>query len=583
MKVLIFATAYNGICQRVHKELVQDGHIVDIELSADHDQMFKSYCRFRPSIIVCPFLKHRIPDAIWRAVPCLVMHPGVAGDQGPSSLDWAITNEKPYWGATLLQANDEYDAGAIWDTVNFETRKTSKSSTYRREVTRVGAQMIRNAIRKFDMDNGYNGLSRSELNRIEHEWRPLMKQPDRAIDWQRDSGELIAKKINAADSFPGVLDRIYTTPVYLYGARYEARSDIEAEPGMIVGHKDEAIARACKGGVVWIRQLRKSSPDHKLTDPDNPYFKLPALRALNTQIAKGSQLSPLDSDIQGDIRVEIKNETAYLYFDFYNGAFSTEQCQQLLCEFKLLESRQDIKVITLMGGQDFFSNGIHLNCIEAADNPALESMRNIEAIDDLVEAIITCQSKLTVAALRSNAGAGGAILPLACDYVIAREGVVLNPHYKTMGLTGSEFWTYLLPKRVGKKKAYALTEECLPLLATQALEINLVDEVFCEDWESYHQHLFDYCAKLTSSSQYKQLLKAKTTLRKEDEKAKPLLSYRTEELREMKAIFNNPDSSYHKRRSNFVHKYSCGKTPERLRARQEFSEPRETSAVGTVA
>jgi len=64
--------------------------------------------------------------------------------------------------------------------------------------------------------------------------------------------------------------------------------------------------------------------------------------------------------------------------------------------------------------------------------------------------ILQTHSHLVVAALRGNAGAGGAMLALAADYVYARRGVVLNPHYKGMGgLYGSEYWTYSLPRRVG--------------------------------------------------------------------------------------------------------------------------------------
>jgi putative two-component system hydrogenase maturation factor HypX/HoxX len=36
---------------------------------------------------------------------------------------------------------------------------------------------------------------------------------------------------------------------------------------------------------------------------------------------------------------------------------------------------------------------------------------------------------------------------MAADYVVAHEGVVLNPHYKAMGLFGSEYWTYLSGRR----------------------------------------------------------------------------------------------------------------------------------------
>jgi len=49
---------------------------------------------------------------------------------------------------------------------------------------------------------------------------------------------------------------------------------------------------------------------------------------------------------------------------------------------------------------------IHLNVIKAAANPAAESWRNINTIDDLVEAILTTTGKLTAAAIAGNAAAG---------------------------------------------------------------------------------------------------------------------------------------------------------------------------------
>ncbi len=52
-----------------------------------------------------------------------------------------------------------------------------------------------------------------------------------------------------------------------------------------------------------------------------------------------------------------------------------------------------------MGGSDFFSNGIHLNVIEAADDPAAESWRNLRAIDDVVREIIETDSHLVISAL----------------------------------------------------------------------------------------------------------------------------------------------------------------------------------------
>ncbi len=76
------------------------------------------------------------------------------------------------------------------------------------------------------------------------------------------------------------------------------------------------------------------------------------------------------------------------------------------------------------------------------------------AIDDLVREIITTDSHLVISALQGDAAAGGVPLALAADLVVARNDVVLNPYYQHMGgLYGSEYWTYLLPRRIGAETA----------------------------------------------------------------------------------------------------------------------------------
>ena len=68
------------------------------------------------------------------------------------------------------------------------------------------------------------------------------------------------------------------------------------------------------------------------------------------------------------------------------------------------------KVIVLMGGEDIWSNGIHLNLIEASEIPAQASWENINAIDDLIKEIICTDTHYIISALHGNAGAGGVAL-----------------------------------------------------------------------------------------------------------------------------------------------------------------------------
>ena len=56
----------------------------------------------------------------------------------------------------------------------------------------------------------------------------------------------------------------------------------------------------------------------------------------------------------------------------------------------------------LAGGREFWSNGMHLGVIEAAQSPADASWANINAIDDLARALLLTSNKLVIAALEGN-------------------------------------------------------------------------------------------------------------------------------------------------------------------------------------
>jgi Formyl transferase, C-terminal domain len=76
----------------------------------------------------------------------------------------------------------------------------------------------------------------------------------RAIDWSRDPAEVIIRKICAADSAPGVLDRLYGKSYFLYGAHEEDR--LKGAPGQILAQRDGAICRGTVDGAVWITHLK---------------------------------------------------------------------------------------------------------------------------------------------------------------------------------------------------------------------------------------------------------------------------------------------------------------------------------------
>src|SRR5690606_38687684 len=219
---------------------------------------------------------------------------------------------------------------------------------------------------------------------------------------------------------------------------------------------------------------------------------------------------------------------------------------------------------------DFFSNGIDLNSIEAAahlpgDSAADASWRNIQAMDDAALAIIGATDRITVSVLRGNAGAGGVFLALAADEVWAHRGVMLNPHYKNMGnLYGSEYWTYLLPRRLGEAGARDLMATRLPLLAGEAARMGLIDHCDAQGREGFEPRCLRRALELAASYNLPERLAAKQATRKRDEASRPLALYREQELARMHRNFYGFDPSYHVARHHFVHKLPHAWTPRHL-------------------
>jgi putative two-component system hydrogenase maturation factor HypX/HoxX len=259
----------------------------------------------------------------------------------------------------------------------------------------------------------------------------------------------------------------------------------------------------------------------------------------------------------------------WLDFEFHNGAMSERQCQRLRDALRWVRTRST-QVLVLAGGQEFFSNGIHLHDIEAAqrvagDSAADASMRNINAMDDVALEVLTLTDRITVAALHGNAGAGGCFLALAADLVWAHAGVVLNPHYKNMGnLYGSEYWTYSLPRRIGEIASRALMQERLPLTAADAVARGLLDASFGLGAQGFGEQVLERALALAATHNLAQRLAQKQTQREQDEGHKPLADYRAEELQRMHRNFYGFDPSYHVARHHFVYRKPHAWTPRHL-------------------
>lgn len=546
MKILLIVSAFNSLTQRVFCELQDMGHTVSIEFAINDKEMLDAVDSFKPDIIFSPYLKKFIPKEIFLNIPTFILHPGIRGDRGHNALDHAIRDEKKEWGVVILKANEEFDGGEIYSEVRFKMRDASKASIYRAEVSDATLKAMKELFINLEDENF------KPIPQLQTPMHKYLTQEDRAIDWQKDTTKKIMKKVRFSDSYPGVRDEFFGIECYLFGVWQEEH--LKGKPKEVIAKRDGAICVGTIDGAVWISHLIEDGK-----------FKLQSTYVLKEKI-KGvkEQRLPLIFDMTYktfyEIGSYIEGEVAYLCFNFHNGAMTSEQCIRLKYAFDYI--KESAKVVVLIGAEEFFSNGIHLNVLEDSKKQGEDGWSNINAMNDVVKSIIFSDEVITVASLHKNAGAGGVFLALACDYVVASDATVLNPHYKTLGLSGSEYHTYSLPKRVGEDKSKELLEACLPISAIKAKEINMIDEVY--EKENYFYDLRKYAQTLVDDEdKYDDFIYEKQDYL--EVKREYINQCKEEELKVMHPEFWDETSEFHTLRHEFVYKVCPIKTPERLK------------------
>lgn len=657
MKILFICTAHNSLSQRLYLSLSQL-HAVTVEYAISNDAMREAVRLAKPDLIICPFLTSRVPNDIYEEYMTLIVHPGPPGDAGPSSLDWVLMGDdgteadpglllqkhilseegRPYWGVTVLQAEDEFDAGPVWAyeqfPINIDEPGLTKSGLYRGSVTRAAVSACLAAVDRINaaaytsppltppltpassgcpspvyraIHPGLNaspqfkelsvGLQKPFLGGPTHH-RPLLKAGQRDFNINTNNAKEISRRIRCSDSQPGCLSSVLGQSMYLYGGAVEEDAWIAsstAAPGAIFAVRDEAVCiKTTDKRGIWITHIRrvKKKTDAKL------WPKVPAVTGLRElgllskeTITKLSRpyathkwaKSPHSTfqEIWVDFTViddstAASGRVAYVYFDFYNGAMSTKQCEKLIEALDYVLSTHSTKrplaAVVMMGGSGYFSNGIHLNVIEAAADPSLESWNNINRINDVVYYLLHEFPKrniLTLAGIRGNAAAGGVALATACDCVVAGADVVLNPAYRALGLYGSEYHSISYNARCGTEGGRRLLRDMTPISAYNARSMGVVDHV-----------LPGYGALLDTRirNHVKAVVRSIGMGRKGATRYLPgawkahadltptgLARARAAELGEMSQDFWSPRSvRYHERRGAFVRKMKVSSTPLRF-------------------
>ncbi|ODN78355.1 hypothetical protein L202_03997 [Cryptococcus amylolentus CBS 6039] len=575
--------------------------------------------------------------------------------------------QRSHWGTICFQATEDLDGGAVWAWEQYPLPpigSVTKAGVYQNlhspaAMTAVITALIRVYEKTAGLDKAewmnvapeksWQELSVSLGERFlggkTHE-RPLLQSAKRRPDWEKHTAEDVLRILNASDSQPGAMLHPLTSDakasLFAYGAHLHKSAvtlpsslftalgftSFEQVPaGTPIATRLGAVLfktaqTPTSSAAIWITHGRVPRGKDKPIDPKIPMaeaIKLAGHGRILENVQEWTQETweEREGEWQEVFVRSVKQGDGiaqFVYWSFYNGAFTTQNCRTLLSALQWAAdpSRGDVKVLALMGS-GYFSNGIALNTIEHASSPGQETWDNICAIDDIVSflcsdisdeqpAFMQGQGKgkalsergiVTVACVRGNAAAGGVALATACDVVLAGRGVVLNPSYRGMGLHGSELHSFSYLHRCGPIHAAEILREMKPLNTSLARAYGLVDGEIGSGGSSVlsSEDLFISAVRtiLSSSSTnapYSSAPWARPTKPERSTADKPLVAamaeakvryltttrtfpplhhFRQEELSQMLLDSFHPIRSerYHSRRYKFVRKSKAGATPAR--------------------
>ena len=326
--------------------------------------MEAAVARHTPELIVCPILKTIIPESIWSQAPLPDRAPGpgrrpraVVAGLGDRARHGGVGRDRPA-GHRRGRRRRRLGHAHVPHARGRQEQPVPPRGPPRRDRARCWTPWPASTTRA-----SRRAGSTTPTRRVSGRPRPLIRQAERAIDWTVGRRPTtIVRRIRAAEGHPG-------------RARHgRGRRVPPLRRAPRAGPARRGRARSSPPATARSAARPSTAPSGSPTSSARDHFKLPATRAL--ALAGASSTCPRSACPSTprsptatrwrEISYTEHAGVGYLRFDFYNGAMSTEQCRRLLDAYRYARSRRQTSVIVLEGGDDFFSNGIHLNVIEAA-------------------------------------------------------------------------------------------------------------------------------------------------------------------------------------------------------------------------
>lgn len=163
------------------------------------------------------------------------------------------------------------------------------------------------------------------------------------------------------------------------------------------------------------------------------------------------------------------------------NAFTGTMREDLLNALRACEENDDVRVVVLTGaGRAFCAGGdVEYMASLQASNDIASFRKLLDAGRDVILQIAR-MPKPVIAAINGVAAGAGCNLALACDYRIAAEPAKLSESFVKIGLHPDWGGTWLLPRLIGRSRAFEILATGRMVESQEALALGMVDRVVAD-------------------------------------------------------------------------------------------------------
>jgi methionyl-tRNA formyltransferase len=164
--------------------------------------------------------------------------------RGAAPLNWAVANDEPVTGVTVMHMDAGLDTGDIATQTECWIAREDDAVTLGERMSRIGADALSDALKRLETGT----LPRQSQDHALASYAPILKREDGLIHWN-DRAEAIAARIRGFQPWPGCHTTLGEARVIIWRGRTGKPTGFPAaEPGTVVETTSEAVVVACGDG-----------------------------------------------------------------------------------------------------------------------------------------------------------------------------------------------------------------------------------------------------------------------------------------------------------------------------------------------